>query len=388
MVGEKMRRKNREMSKEFGMKVIDKARYGVISMVGESNKPYGIPLSIVRDVDILYFHSAKDGKKVKLLERNTNVSVAFVGQTEIPENYTEDELNEIIKDEFKTKLLISNVFTTEFESVIVTGQVKPVKDEDEKIKAMRLICEKYTPTKMDYFPMAIKAGLERVNVYGIEIEEITAKRKKYDENKKELKYGRIKNTKDGVDMENIVPDRKQAYKLLTKYNKSESLINHALAVEAVMVHFAELFEEDDEKWGVIGLIHDLDYEMYPEEHCKKTEEILIEENWPEDYIRAVVSHGWKICTDVKPIERMEKVLYTIDELTGLIAANALMRPTGMEGMKVKSVKKKWKDKSFAAGVNREVIAEGAEMLGMDLNDVMAETIKAIQKVAEEIGLSK
>lgn len=189
-------------------------------------------------------------------------------------------------------------------------------------------------------------------------------------------------------MEKIIPNREEAYRLLTKYNKSESLINHALAVEAVMVHFAELFGEDKEKWGVIGLAHDLDYEMYPEEHCKKTEEILKEENWPEDYIRAIVSHGWKICTDVEPIERMEKVLYTIDELTGLITANALMRPTGMDGMKVKSVRKKWKDKSFAAGVNREVIAEGAEMLGMDLSDVIAETIKGMQKVADEIGLAK
>lgn len=189
-------------------------------------------------------------------------------------------------------------------------------------------------------------------------------------------------------MENIIPDRQQAYELLTKYNKSESLINHALAVEAVMVHFAELFGEDKEKWGVIGLVHDLDYEIYPEEHCKKTQQILTEENWPKDYIRAIVSHGWKICTDVEPIDRMEKVLYTIDELTGLIAANALMRPTGMEGMKVKSVKKKWKDKSFAAGVNRQVIAEGAEILEMDLSDVMGETIKAMQKVAGDIGLAK
>ncbi|HHV38695.1 MAG TPA: HDIG domain-containing protein [Tepidimicrobium sp.] len=189
-------------------------------------------------------------------------------------------------------------------------------------------------------------------------------------------------------MGDAIPNREEAYRLLKKYNQNESLINHALAVEAVMMHFAELFGEDKEKWGIIGLVHDLDYEMYPEEHCKKTEEILREEDWPEDYIRAIVSHGWKICTDVEPIERMEKVLYTIDELTGLIAANALVRPTGLEGMKVKSVRKKWKDKSFAAGVNREVIAEGAEMLDMELGDVIAETIKGMQKVADEIGLAK
>lgn len=189
-------------------------------------------------------------------------------------------------------------------------------------------------------------------------------------------------------MGGTTPNREEAYRLLKKYNQNESLINHALAVEAVMVHFAKLFGEDEEKWGIIGLVHDLDYEMYPEDHCKKTEEILREENWPEDYIRAIVSHGWKVCTDVEPIEKMEKVLYTIDELTGLIAANALVRPTGLEGMKVKSVRKKWKDKSFAAGVNREVIAEGAEMLEMELSDIIAETIKGMQKVADKIGLAK
>lgn len=180
-------------------------------------------------------------------------------------------------------------------------------------------------------------------------------------------------------MERKVPTREEAFELLKKYNKSESLINHALAVEAVMRHFAELFEEDVEKWGIIGLVHDLDYEMYPNKHCKKTKEILEEENWPEDYIRAIMSHGWEICTDVEPIEKMEKVLYTIDELTGLINATALMRPTGISDMKVKSVKKKWKDKSFAAGVNREIIEKGTEMLGMDLNEVIAETIEGMKK---------
>ena len=185
-----------------------------------------------------------------------------------------------------------------------------------------------------------------------------------------------------------IPTREEAYELLKKYNKNESLIRHALAVEAVMLHFAELFnEEDKEKWGIIGLVHDLDYEMYPEEHCKKTREILIEENWPEDYIRAIESHGWKICSDVKPLETMEKVLYATDELTGLITATALMRPSkSILDLKVKSLKKKWKSKGFAAGVNREVIAEGAEMLDMDLNKVMEETIKGMQKVADAIGL--
>ncbi len=193
--------------------------------------------------------------------------------------------------------------------------------------------------------------------------------------------------KEVPNMKNKIPTREEAYELLRKYNKSESLIYHALAVEAVMLHFAELFEEEDkEKWGIVGLVHDLDYEMYPKEHCKMTEEILKNENWPEDYIRAIVSHGWKICTDIEPIETMEKVLYTIDELTGLINATALMRPTGISDMKVKSIKKKWKDKSFAAGVNREVIAEGAQMLGMDLNEIIEETIKGMQSIANEIGL--
>lgn len=184
-----------------------------------------------------------------------------------------------------------------------------------------------------------------------------------------------------------VPTREEAYALLTEYNKSDSLIKHALTVEAVMRHFAELFGEDPEKWGIIGLVHDLDYEMYPEEHCKKTQEILTEKNWPEDYIRAIVSHGWKLCTDVEPVEKMEKVLYATDELTGLIAATALMRPSkSILDTTVKSVKKKWKQKSFAAGVNREVIEEGVQMLGMELEQVMAETLTAMQKVADSIGL--
>jgi putative nucleotidyltransferase with HDIG domain len=192
-------------------------------------------------------------------------------------------------------------------------------------------------------------------------------------------------TKEGCIM---VPTREEAYDLLTKYNQSDSLIKHALSVEAVMGHFAELLgEEDIEKWKIIGLIHDLDYEKYPEQHCKKTKEILEEENWPEDYIGAVISHGWGICTDVEPIERMEKVLYTIDELTGLVTATALMRPSkSILDMEAKSVKKKWGQKSFAAGVDREVIQKGADMLGMELNEVISETIKGMRKVAEEIGL--
>lgn len=154
-----------------------------------------------------------------------------------------------------------------------------------------------------------------------------------------------------------------------------------------MRHFARLFGEDEEKWGVIGLIHDLDYDKYPEQHCIMTEKILLEKNWPKDYIRAVVSHGWKLCTDVEPKEKVEIVLYTIDELTGLVTATALMRPSkSILDMEAKSVKKKWNQKSFAAGVNRDVIEEGANMLGMDLIEVIRETIEGMKEVADEIGL--
>ena len=189
-------------------------------------------------------------------------------------------------------------------------------------------------------------------------------------------------------MNTIVPNREQAYELLTKYNKNESLIKHALTVEAVMLHFAEILgEENKEKWGIIGLVHDIDYEMFPEQHCVKAREILEENNWPEDYIHAVESHGWGLCSNVEPVERMEKVLFTIDELTGLIAATALMRPSkSILDTELKSVKKKWKQKSFAAGVNREVIEQGAKMLGLELDYIIEETINGMRKVADVIGL--
>ena len=183
-----MRRKDREMSAEFGIGVIDKSRYGVISMVDE-NEPYGIPLSIVRDGNNLYFHSAKDGRKVKVLENNPNVSVTFVGEVKIPELYTKEELDEILKDETKTGLLTSNVFTTEYESAVVKGKATLVEEQAEKIKALKLICEKLTPDKMDYFYAAIKLALNNTNVYKIEIKEVTAKRKKYDIHGIEMKEG-------------------------------------------------------------------------------------------------------------------------------------------------------------------------------------------------------
>jgi len=189
-------------------------------------------------------------------------------------------------------------------------------------------------------------------------------------------------------MEKIIPTRTQAFELLKEYNSNASLIKHALAVESVMLHFAEIMGETDrEKWGVIGLIHDLDYERYPESHCRKVREILTERDWPEEYVRAVESHGWRLCTDVEPIERMEKVLYTIDELTGLISAVAILRPSkSIVDLTVKSVRKKWKDKAFAAGVNRGIIEEGAKSLGMELDVIIAETIRGMQNVAESLGL--
>jgi len=183
------------------------------------------------------------------------------------------------------------------------------------------------------------------------------------------------------------PTREEALALLKQYNKNESLIKHAMAVEGVMRYIARKRGEDEEKWGVIGLIHDLDYEQFPDQHCKKTEEILKENNWPEEYIRAVVSHGWGICSDVKPESDMEKVLYAIDELTGLVVTSALVRPSkSVMDMKAKSVKKKWKQKQFAAGVDRSIIEKGTEMLGVELSELITDTIMGMREVAAEIGL--
>jgi predicted hydrolase (HD superfamily) len=176
--------------------------------------------------------------------------------------------------------------------------------------------------------------------------------------------------------------------LLTEWNESDRLIRHALAVEGVMRYFARKRGEDEEMWGIIGLVHDLDYERFPDDHCSKTEEILRRHHWPEDYIRAVISHGWGICTDVEPQSEMERVLYAVDELTGLVAAAALVRPSkSVMDLKVKSIKKKWKDKRFAAGVDRSVIEKGAERLGMELSDLISDTIMGMREVADDIGLA-
>ena len=188
-------------------------------------------------------------------------------------------------------------------------------------------------------------------------------------------------------MSEKTPTREEAFELLKQYNKTESLIKHALAVEGVMRYMARKRNADEDKWGVVGLIHDLDYEQFPDQHCKKTEDILRANDWPEEYIRAVVSHGWGICTDVKPETEMEKVLYAIDELTGLVVTTALVRPSkSVMDVKTKSVKKKWKDKRFAAGVDRSIIENGAQMLGVEIAELITDTIAGMQEVAEEIGL--
>jgi putative nucleotidyltransferase with HDIG domain len=183
------------------------------------------------------------------------------------------------------------------------------------------------------------------------------------------------------------PTREEALTLLRQYNQNEALIKHALAVEAVMRYCARRRGQDEQVWGVIGLVHDLDYEQFPDRHCHKSGEILREQNWPEEYVRAVLSHGWGICTDVEPQSDLEKTLFAMDELTGLVAATALVRPSkSVLDMEPKSVKKKWKEKSFAAGVNREVIEKGAQMLGADLNQLIDDAIKGMREVADEIGL--
>ena len=188
-------------------------------------------------------------------------------------------------------------------------------------------------------------------------------------------------------MEKQTPTRDEALALLKTYTNSEALINHAKAVEGVMRYLARKHGEDEEKWGIIGLVHDLDYEQFPDEHCAKVREILEEHGWPEDYIRAVVSHGWGLCSDIKPESLLEKSLYAIDELTGLVTACALVRPSrSVRDMKAKSVKKKWKQPSFAAGASREVIAQGAEMLGVELDELFTDVIMGMREVCDEIGL--
>ena len=188
-------------------------------------------------------------------------------------------------------------------------------------------------------------------------------------------------------MQTYTPTYDEALSLFKEFNQSEGLLKHAYTVEGVMRYMAQKLGEDEEKWGIVGLMHDLDYERFPEQHCSKAREILEERGWPEEYIRAIVSHGWGICSDVEPKSTLEKTLYAIDELTGLVAANALIRPSkSVMDMTVKSVKKKWKSPSFAAGVDRSIIQKGADMLGVSFEELIEDTIKGMQEVADLIGL--
>jgi len=199
-------------------------------------------------------------------------------------------------------------------------------------------------------------------------------------------YMRLKRER-GMAMAEKIPTRQEALELLHQYNETESLRKHAYAVEGVMRYIARKRGEDQEKWGIIGLIHDLDYEQFPDQHCKKTGDLLREKDWPEEYIRAAVSHGWGICSEVIPETTLEKYLYAMDELTGLVVTTALIRPSkSVMDVQVKSVKNKWKDKRFAAGVDRSIIEKGAGMLGVGLDELIDDTIKGMQEVAESIGL--
>ncbi len=181
-------------------------------------------------------------------------------------------------------------------------------------------------------------------------------------------------------------NREEAWELLCKYNKEKFHLQHALTLEAVMRYFANTlgYQDEAEYWATVGLLHDIDFEMYPEEHCKRAPELLA--GFDADFIHAVCSHAYGSCSDVEPTLEMEKVLFAVDELTGLIWAGALMRPSkSIQDMELKSVKKKYKDKHFAAGCSREVIAKGAEMLGWDLDKLLGETLEAMRASEMEIN---
>ncbi|MBQ9179641.1 MAG: hydrolase [Firmicutes bacterium] len=178
-----------------------------------------------------------------------------------------------------------------------------------------------------------------------------------------------------------IPTRDQALELLKKYNKEDFHIRHSLTVEGVMRYFAREkgFGEDEDFWGLVGLLHDIDFEMWPEQHCQKAPELLAEIDAPEEMVHAICSHGYGICSDIKPEHEMEKILYATDELTGLVGAAALMRPSkSCKDMEVKSLKKKFKDKKFAAGCDRDIIRNGAEMLGWELDELFEQTILAMR----------
>lgn len=183
-----------------------------------------------------------------------------------------------------------------------------------------------------------------------------------------------------------MPKREEALALLKAYN-GNALVTHGLAVEGTMRYFARKEGEDEEMWGIVGLLHDLDYEKYPEQHCHKTAEIMREKGYSEEIIRAIMSHGWGICTEIEPQSKMEKTLYAIDELTGLITACALVRPSkSVMDLELSSARKKFKDKGFAAGASREVIQKGADMMGVSLDELIIDVIAAMREIAPTLGL--
>lgn len=189
-----------------------------------------------------------------------------------------------------------------------------------------------------------------------------------------------------VNIMNANVTREEAMALLKKYNQEPFHIQHALTVEGVMKWFARENQEDEEFWGIAGLLHDVDFEKWPEEHCKKAPELLAEIGASEELVHAVCSHGYGICSDVEPELLMEKILFAADELTGLIWAAALMRPSkSVMDMEVKSIKKKFKDKRFAAGCSREIIQRGADMLGWELSELFEKTLEAMRSCEADVN---
>ncbi|MCL2437736.1 MAG: HDIG domain-containing protein [Coriobacteriia bacterium] len=183
-------------------------------------------------------------------------------------------------------------------------------------------------------------------------------------------------------------NEEQAEELLERYVANPSQLMHARAVRAVMRYFATKYEEDIDYWSQVGLLHDIDYELHPEEHLEHTDAILRGAGYDDDFINAILSHGWGLCkVDVEPVHKMEKVLYAADELTGLITASVYMRPDrSVLNIETKSIKKKFKNKKFAAGVDREVILQGTKMLEIELDELIGEVILAMRTAADELGL--
>ena len=181
-------------------------------------------------------------------------------------------------------------------------------------------------------------------------------------------------------------NKEESIKLLKKYNKENFNIQHAITVSEIMKYYANKENEDEEYWGIVGLLHDIDFEMYPEEHCIKAVDILEENGYSKEFIKSIVSHGYGICTDIKPELYMEKVLFAVDELTGLIYAASLMRPSkSTKDMNLKSLKKKFKDKGFAAGCSRDTIRQGAEFLNIEIDELLSDALLAMQEKEDEIN---